>query len=80
MDYTQIAEVLKHLKKYGTITTNEAYGLYGVTRLSSIVLRLRRDHIISTEMKSGSTRNGKPCRYGIYCYWGEKDAKRKDNG
>lgn len=80
MNNTQIAEVLEHLKKNGTITTNEAWELYHITRLSSVIMRLRVDYIITTEMQDGTNYKGEPCRYGIYCYWGEKNAKSENNG
>lgn len=35
-------KVLEHLQKNGTITSLEAIDLYGATRLSDIIYRLRR--------------------------------------
>ena len=42
-------KVLEHLQKYGYITSLEAIELYGATRLSDIIFRLRkRNYNIST--------------------------------
>jgi hypothetical protein len=73
MKPTQINDVLIHLQKHGTITSNEAFELYGATRLSAVILELRKHHIITTEMTEGETRYGRPCRYATYCYWGKKE-------
>ena len=41
MATTQTDVILEHLKNYGTITSMEAFDLYGVTRLAAIIYRLR---------------------------------------
>lgn len=38
---TQNERVLKHMRKYGTITTKQAYDLYGITRLGARIYELR---------------------------------------
>lgn len=48
--------VLSHLKKYGSITSMEAFSRYTITRLAAVVFVLRKDHEIETVMRY---RNGK---------------------
>jgi hypothetical protein len=74
MDMTQTNEVLKHLKAHGKITSMEAITLFGATRLSDIIMRLRKHYIIETEMVESPVPNryGKKSRYGIYHYKGER--------
>lgn len=48
--------VLKHLKKYGSITSMEAFSRYTITRLAAVVFVLRKEHEIETVMRY---RNGK---------------------
>ena len=38
---TQNERVLKHMRKYGAITTKQAYDLYGITRLGARIYELR---------------------------------------
>lgn len=40
---TQKEMVLNHLKKHGAITSWEAIMEYGITRLSDVIFRLRKD-------------------------------------
>jgi len=55
--------VLKHLKRYTTITPLEAFHVYGIYRLSDVIMRLRRDgYDITTKMKKAP--NGS--EYGEY--------------
>lgn len=67
---TQITDILNHLQMNGKITSVECIELYGCTRSSSVIMNLRKDHIIETEMKNGENRHGNPCRYGVYVYRG----------
>ena len=50
---SQVNDVIKHLKMYGSITSIEAFEYYGITRLSGIIYRLRneQDLDIITENK-----------------------------
>ena len=48
--------VLRHLKKYGSITSMEAFSRYTITRLAAVVFVLRKEHEIETVMRY---RNGK---------------------
>ena len=68
---TQITDILNHLQTNGKITSVECIELYGCTRASSVIMNLRKDHIIETEMKNGENRHGNPCRYGVYVYKGK---------
>ena len=59
--------VLDHLEKYGTITSLEAIELYGATRLSDIIYRLRkRGHKIVTEDMPFTDRFGTKSICGKY--------------
>ena len=40
---TQTVKILRHLKRYGAITSMEAFELYYTTRLSAIIFRLREE-------------------------------------
>ena len=64
---TQTADVLAHLEKYGSITSMEAIKLYGATRLSDIIFRLRRrGYTITTErfeVKTRYDRKTRPAKY-----------------
>lgn len=59
--------ILNHLKSGKSITSKEAFELYGITRLSAIIHDLRRMgypiHALSVE---GKTRFGDSCRYAKY--------------
>lgn len=80
MDNSTQNDILLHLQKHGSITPLEALGEYGCYRLSSVINRLRRDHIITTEKTEGKTKYGKPTNYATYCYWGKKEnAESKDS-
>lgn len=66
-------EVLKRLDEHGSITSMEAIKLFGATRLSSIIHRLRkRGYDIETLMVEGTDRYGNYMQYGKYLYHGKK--------
>lgn len=67
---SQATDILNHLQKEDKITSVECIELYGCTRASSVIMNLRKDHIIETEMQKGINRHGNTCRYGIYVYKG----------
>ena len=60
---TQEDKVLSHLKKYGSITSMQAFEEYGITRLASVVFKLRKQgyNIVTT---TETSRRGK--NYGRY--------------
>lgn len=67
MKTTQREKVLEHLEKYGSITSIEAIALYGATRLSDIIYRLRNSgHTIITENKTTLNRFGNVTNYAKY--------------
>lgn len=59
--------ILAHLKAGKSITSKEAFELYGVTRLSAIVHDLRNmGYVIHTIMVEGTTRFGDSTKYAKY--------------
>ena len=52
---TQKQAIRNYLKSFGSITSKEAWGKFGITRLSSIINRLRNDgeNIDSIEERNG---------------------------
>jgi hypothetical protein len=49
---TQCRKILAHLERYGEITNNSAFTTYHVSRLSDVIMKLRRaGYAIETEMK-----------------------------
>ena len=67
MKNTKIADVLEHLQNGGTITQNEAYMLYGVSRLTDIIYDLRKSgYDISSEKVEFVDRNGRKGYYMRY--------------
>ena len=66
--------ILNHLKNIGTITSMEAFNLYGVTRLSAIVHDLRdMGYPIHTIMVDGKTRFGDSTKYAKYILGSESE-------
>lgn len=65
---SQINDVIKHLKAYGSITSLEAFEYYGITRLSGIIYRLKNEFgmDIETENKTKKNRHGNICNYAKY--------------
>lgn len=64
----QRQRVLNHLKTYGKITSLEAIELYGITRLSAQIWRLRHEdgYIITSTLKSGLNRFSERVHYTEY--------------
>lgn len=64
---TQIGAILDHMKVHGSITSMEAIDNFGATRLSDVILRLKKQgHCIETEMHTGKNRYGGTCNYARY--------------
>ena len=60
-------EVLKHLKEHGSITSLEAFNLYGATRLSAIIFNLKKKgYDITTTDGSCIDRYGHNCQFAKY--------------
>ena len=68
-------EVLKYLQEYSFsgLTNVEAYEMFGVTRLSSIIHELRKEYEIETVLLEGQNRFGEHTRYAKYMYRGKKE-------
>lgn len=64
--------LITHLKEKGPITSMEAFELYGITRISSLIFSLRDRYDIETVMLNTTNRFGEPTRYGKFYYRGEK--------
>ena len=62
----QKQEVLRHIKKYGSITSMEAFEKYGITRLSAIIYILRREYEIVTIMRTSINRYGNEVNFAEY--------------
>ena len=59
--------VLMHMKKYGSITHNEADEEYGIKRLAARIGELRNmGYPIKTEMISCKNRRGRTSKYASY--------------
>ncbi len=64
---TQKGRILNHLQKYGSITSKESYDLYGDTRLSDKIYRLKKDgYKFSEEWIKGKNRFGEKVQYKKY--------------
>ena len=60
-------EVLKHLQKRKSITSDDAFHLYGATRLSAIIFRFRRKgYNIINKWEEDIDRYGNKSRYVHY--------------
>lgn len=66
----QTVKVRNHLLRYGSITSQEAWRLYGITRLADVIykLRFKRHPLldIETDMQYERDRHGQPIQYGRY--------------
>ncbi len=62
----QKQEVLRHIKRYGSITSMEAFEKYGITRLSAIIYILRREYEIVTIMRTSVNRYGNEVNFAEY--------------
>lgn len=59
--------ILKHLQEKGSITSMDAFKLYGATRLSAIIFTLRkRGFDIETNTEVTKDRYGHNCSYARY--------------
>ena len=64
---TQKAAVLDYMQDKGVITSWEAIKLFGATRLSAIIYKLRKEgHQIRTEMRTSQNRVGNTVNYAMY--------------
>ena len=59
--------ILMHMKKYGSITQNEADDVYGIKRLSARINELRNMGVpIKTDMISCKNRRGRISNFAKY--------------
>lgn len=59
--------ILMHMKKYGSITPDEAKAEYGCARLASRINELRRmGYAVETEMITGKGKHGGKTCYARY--------------
>ena len=66
---TQRSEVLKYLIDNGTMTSKQAYEIFGAERLAAIVHYYRKHgHLIETIDCSGKNRYGEVTNYAKYKY------------
>ena len=64
---TQKEAVKKHLLSGKSLTSVEAFELFGCTRLAVVISSLRKDGFdIRTIMMEGTNRYGNPCKYAKY--------------
>ena len=64
---TQKERVIRHLQDFKTITSREAFNDYGISRLSSIIYRLRKSgYVIETHKTYGLNRYGDKVNYATY--------------
>lgn len=64
---TQKQRILEHLQKYGSITSLESFQLYGDTRLSDKIYRLRKDNYqFEEEWIEKKNRFGETVRFKKY--------------
>ena len=77
---TQTKQILEHLKKYGSITSKQAFILYGCTRLSARIYDFRKlGYNIFTIDRMGGTRYGTHCRYAEYVLIRNSEGKNEPN-
>lgn len=62
----------KHLLEKGHITSWEAFEIYGITRLSHIIYKLREVYNIKSENTTKKNRYGNWCTYSTYVLEGKK--------
>ena len=61
------SRILKYFKSGHSLTSKEAFELFGITRLSARIKELRElGYNITTIMVDGTNRYGEPVRYGLY--------------
>ena len=71
--------ILEHFKKYGTLTSMEAFQMYGITRLAARISELReKGYDIRTVMIESTNRYGETVRFANYVYKGRTDDGSKD--
>lgn len=68
--------ILKHFKSGNSLTSQEAFEKFGITRLSARIKELRDvGYDIRTSMEDGQNRYGEHTRYARYLYKGKREVK-----
>ncbi len=74
----QMSAIKAHLKQRKSITSMQAFELYGCTRLSAKIFNLRKaGWVIDSVPQVGETRYGDTCQYVKYRYVSSPDSKKK---
>lgn len=74
---TQKEAVLEYFKTNKTLTQLQAIDLFGATRLSDIVYKLKKDgYRITTGSRETINRYGRKVTYGVYTYKGRWDEQQ----
>lgn len=80
MRITQEDVILKRLKDWGKISSFEAFLQYGITRLSAVIHRLRKEgYNIESVYKTTFNRLGNSVTYAIYTLKRLKLRKKNKN-
>lgn len=67
MSSSQTQKILKHLIRYGKITSIQAFNNFGCTRISARIFDLKQLGIgIDTQMVFKKKANGEHVHYGVY--------------
>ena len=64
--------VLNYLKQNGSLTSMQAFELFGATRLSAIIFNLKSKYNIVTQDMECIDRYGHVCHFAKYVYRGDK--------
>ena len=77
---TQTMDVLNHLKEHKAITSKEAFNMYGIERLASVIYRLRYiwNYEIKTVMITVKNRRGKDVDVAKYILIGDGKMEAKN--
>jgi len=76
---TQKNEILNHLVSGNTLTSLQAFELFGCTRLAATIHRLRKEgHPISSETFSVKNRYDQSTNIVRYCYKGQENVGMTD--
>ena len=68
--------ILKHFKSGNSLTSQEAFEKFGITRLSARIKELRdMGYDIRTSMEKAENRYGEPTQYARYLYKGKREVK-----
>ena len=73
----QMQAIKKHLTTKKSITSMQAFELYGCTRLSAKIFDLRKaGWVIDSVPQTGTTRFGDTCQYVKYRYVSKPEVKK----